>query len=76
MFGLDDFLRNLQQGTLALLGLLCFLVFALNAVLLIWLLVRKSHHGLTRCPRCGRVIACPHCADEDQPAASAEPSRR
>jgi hypothetical protein len=70
MFGFEDLLRNLQQGTLAFLGLLCFLVFALNAVLLIWLLVRKSQHGLMRCPRCGRTVACPHCADEDQPASS------
>ena len=71
MFGLDDLLRNLQQGTLAFLGLLCFLVFALNAVLLVWLLVRKSQHGLMRCPRCGRTVACQHCADEEPRVSSA-----
>jgi hypothetical protein len=65
MFGLDQFfddlLNGVQRSTAIFLGLLCLLVFAVNAGLLVWLIVRKSDHGLVRCPKCGRTIACPHC---------------
>ena len=69
MFGgmIDRFLQSLEQGVVVFLGLLCCLIFAVNAVLLAYLIVRKSGHGLARCPRCGRMIACPHCVeDEDE----------
>ena len=58
-------LEDLQRGTVNFLGVLCVLVFLLNAVLLVWLLVKKSAHGLARCPKCGRTIACPHCAEDE-----------
>jgi len=60
----DGLLQQLQDSTAVFLGLLCLLVFLLNAVLLAWLVFKKSAHGLARCPRCGRQIACPHCQDE------------
>jgi len=62
----EQFFDDLQKGTVNFLGVLCFLVFAVNAVLLVWLMVRKSTHGLAKCPKCGRVIACPHCSDDDE----------
>lgn len=58
-------IEAIQQGTFGFLGLLCFLVFLANAVLLAWLIVKKSSTGLARCPKCGRTIACPHCQHED-----------
>jgi hypothetical protein len=61
-----QFLDDLQQGAITFLGVLCVLAFLLNAVLLAWLLVKRSTHGLARCPKCGRTIACPHCADDDE----------
>ena len=65
---IQQFLDDLQKGTVNFLGVLCFLIFCVNAVLLVWLLIKKSPHGLAKCPRCGRVIACPHCnEDDDEP---------
>lgn len=64
----QDFLNDLEGPTISFLGLLCVLVFLLNAGLLAWLIVRKSAHGLARCPKCGRTIECPHCS-EDEPSA-------
>ena len=69
---LPQFLDNLERGTVSFLGILCFLIFAVNAVLLVWLIVKKSAHGLAKCPRCGRDIACPHCGDEDDSEDPAE----
>lgn len=60
-----EFLRDLTKNADKFLGILCFLIFSLNAVLLVWLLVRKSTHGLAKCPKCGRQIACPHCTDDE-----------
>jgi len=68
---LQEFLDNLRRGTVTFLGVLCLLVFLLNAVLLVWLIVKQGTHGLARCPRCGRTIACPHC-NEDEEAESGE----
>lgn len=65
---LQDLLRGLERSTVLFLGVLCLLVFIVNAGLLAWLVFRKSPHGLARCPKCGRIIACPHC-DEDEPPA-------
>lgn len=62
---LQDFLDELRRGTVNFLGVLCVLVFILNAVLLIWLIVKKGSHGLARCPKCGRQIACPHCTEDE-----------
>jgi len=62
---LQDFLDSLKEGTITFLGLLCFLAFVFNAVLLVYLLMKKSAHGLARCPKCGRVIACPHCTEDE-----------
>ncbi len=62
---IDRILRSVEQGVVVFLGLLCCLIFAVNAVLLIYLIMRKSSHGLARCPRCGRMIACPHCAEDE-----------
>jgi hypothetical protein len=68
MFGLDQLLQDIfdgiRRGTFTFLGLLCFLVFVLNACLLVWLIVKKGAQGLARCPKCGRPIACPHCEDD------------
>jgi hypothetical protein len=61
----QQFLDDLQRGTVTFLGVLCVLAFLLNAALLVWLLVKKSTHGLARCPKCGRTIACPHCNDDE-----------
>lgn len=58
-------LNGVQEGTALFLGIMCALIFSLNAVLLGWLLMRKAGHGLLRCPRCGRVIACPHCEEDE-----------
>ena len=68
MFGqfLENLLQNVERGVVVFLGLLCCLIFALNAVLLGYLIVRRSGHGLARCPRCGRLIACPHCDEDDE----------
>ena len=63
---LQDFLDSLKQPVAVFLGLLCFMAFACNAALLFYLLMKKSAHGLARCPKCGRVIACPHCAEDDE----------
>lgn len=63
---LRQILEGVQEGTALFLGILCLLVFTLNAVLLVVLLIRKGGHGLARCPRCGRVIACPHCEEDEQ----------
>ncbi len=63
---LEQLLQDLQKGTVNFLGILCLLVFILNAVLLVWLIVRKSAHGLARCPKCGRTIACPHCSEDEE----------
>ncbi len=63
---IDRIMRSVEQGVVVFLGLLCCLIFAVNAVLLIYLIMRKSSHGLARCPRCGRMIACPHCAEDDE----------
>lgn len=68
----QQFLNDLQRGTVNFLGVLCVLVFALNAVLLVWLIVKKSAHGLAKCPKCGRQIACPHCMEDEE----AEPQKR
>ena len=62
----QDFLDSLKQPVALFLGLLCFMAFACNAALLFYLLMNKSAHGLARCPKCGRVIACPHCAEDDE----------
>lgn len=62
---IDRILQSVEQGVVVFLGLLCCLIFAVNAVLLAYLIVRKSSHGLARCPRCGRMIACPHCLEDD-----------
>lgn len=59
-------IEAIQKGTFGFLGLLCFLVFLANAVLLAWLIVKKGSSGLARCPKCGRTIACPHCEEEDE----------
>ena len=64
----DEFLQSLEKGTVNFLGILCVLVFILNAVLLVWLMIRKSAHGLARCPKCGRTIACPHCREDEDSA--------
>lgn len=68
MPGLEQFLHDLlvtvRDGTVSFLGILCFAVFAANAVLLGWLVVRKVGVGLSRCPKCGRQIVCPHCEDD------------
>ena len=66
---LQNFLENIREGTVIFLGLLCVLVFVANAVLLGWLVVKKSAHGLAKCPRCGRVIACPHCQEDERESA-------
>ncbi len=58
-------LQSVEQGVIVFLGLLCCLIFAINAALLVYLIVRKSSHGLARCPRCGRMIACPHCSEDE-----------
>ena len=63
---IPQFLDDLQRGTVNFLGILCVLAFLLNAVLLVWLLVKKSTHGLARCPKCGRTIACPHCNEDKE----------
>lgn len=63
---INRFLQSLEQGVVVFLGLLCCLIFAVNAVLLIYLIMRKSSHGLARCPRCGRMIACPHCVEDEE----------
>lgn len=63
---IEQFLERIGQGTVVFLGLLCVVVFAVNAVLLAYLLVKRGVHGLARCPKCGRTIACPHC-EEDAP---------
>ncbi len=68
---IQQFLDDLQKGTVNFLGILCFLIFAVNAVLLVWLIVRKSAHGLAKCPKCGRQIACPHCNDDEEENAQA-----
>lgn len=69
MFGFGNFLdglfQSITEGTSAFLGLLCLLVFAINAGLMIWLLNRKGGFGLNRCPQCGRTIVCPHCSDDE-----------
>lgn len=69
MFGLDQLLKDLfdgnRRGTFTFLGVVCFLVFALNAGLLGWLIVKKGAQGLTRCPKCGRPVICPHCEEDD-----------
>jgi len=66
-----QFLEDLQRGTVNFLGVLCVLAFLLNAALLVWLLFKKSAHGLARCPKCGRTIVCPHCADDEDSEPSA-----
>jgi hypothetical protein len=62
----QNFLDSLKQPVAVFLGLLCFMAFACNAALLFYLLMKKSAHGLARCPKCGRFIACPHCAEDDE----------
>lgn len=54
------------KGSVNFLGVLCLLVFALNAGLLFWLIIRRGSMGLARCPRCGRTIACPHCSEDEK----------
>ena len=61
---LDRVMSGVQEGTALFLGILCLLVFCLNAALMVFLIVRKGGHGLAKCPRCGRVIACPHCEED------------
>lgn len=61
----QDIIDAIQKGTFGFLGLMCFLIFVINAVLLAWLIVKKGSTGLARCPKCGRTIACPHCEDAD-----------
>lgn len=63
---LDRILEGVREGTALFLGLLCVAVFSVNAVLLFLLLIKKGTHGLTRCPKCGRMIACPHCEEDEQ----------
>ena len=65
---LPDFLNDLQGPTVSFLGLLCILVFLLNACLLAWLVFRKSAHGLARCPKCGRTVECVHCSEDEESA--------
>lgn len=62
----ERLLEGVQEGTALFLGLLCVAVFAANAVLLFVLLMKKGTHGLARCPKCGRVIACPHCEEDEE----------
>ncbi len=63
---LQQIIDAIQKGTAGFLGLLCFLVFLANAVLLAWLVMKKGSSTLARCPKCGRTIACPHCQDEEE----------
>ena len=69
---LQDLLDELRRGTVNFLGVLCVLVFVLNAVLLVWLIIKKGSHGLARCPKCGRQIACPHCHEDDEATGDGE----
>jgi|GEM_PF-5908911 len=55
---------GIRQSAGLFLGILCVLVFVVNAVLLAYLLIKKSPHGIARCPKCGRNIQCPHCHEE------------
>lgn len=67
---LDDVFQDLRDGTATFLGLMCFLVFVVNACLLVWLGIRKGRSTLARCPRCGRSIVCMHCSEDEPPPAS------
>lgn len=62
----DQLIQSFKQGSVLFLGLLCALMFAINAGLLLFLIMRQKEHGLARCPKCGRSIACPHCAEDDR----------
>jgi hypothetical protein len=62
---LQELLQGLRQGTAVFLSLLCFLAFAVNAGLLVWLIVKKGSSELARCPKCGRNITCPHCVEDE-----------
>ena len=61
----DDLIDAAQRGTVIFLGLLCLLTFAANAAVLAWFLLKSRGGILVRCPKCGRTIVCPHCAEEE-----------
>lgn len=65
----QDLVEDLRRGTVLLLGLLCFLAFAVNLGALLWLAYRRGGTLAVRCPECGRSLTCPHCAEEDLPPA-------
>lgn len=69
-----EIFEGLRKGAGFFLGSLCVLVFVVNAVLLAILLFKKSHHGIARCPKCGRNIECPHCQEEDEKKSTQEKS--
>jgi hypothetical protein len=67
MFQIDDMLAQVSRGTVIFLGLLVLLAFVANAVLLIFLLVKRGSTFVARCPKCGRMVICPHCNDDSPP---------
>ena len=67
MIDFNDLFADFRRGSVVFLGLLCLLVFLANAGLLVWLLVKRGTSELARCPKCGRMIICPHCSDDKQP---------
>jgi hypothetical protein len=58
-------IAELERGLTIFLGLLCFLAFLANAILLAYVLYKRGGQNIARCPRCGRPIVCPHCDEED-----------
>jgi primosomal protein N' len=62
---IDQLFQDIKQGTILFLGLVCLLTFAANAGVLAWILSKRSSHALVRCPKCGRTVHCPHCADDE-----------
>jgi len=66
---MDRLFDEASRGTVVFMGLLCIIVFAVNAGLLIWLAMKRGNTELARCPKCGRTIICPHCSEDgDTPA--------
>jgi hypothetical protein len=65
----DELFADIRRGTVVFFGLLCLLAFIVNAVLLVWLMVRRGTSELARCPKCGRTIICPHCSEDKAPPA-------
>lgn len=63
----DELFADIRRGTVVFFGLLCLLAFIANAVLLVWLLVKRGSSELARCPKCGRMIICPHCSEDKAP---------